>query len=133
MSTRKQKPAEPPVTHEPDWPAIDALTDEEIEQQIAANPDAAPDVSDWSLADPSVTVMEPVDVKAIRARLGMSQEAFAQAFGLSVTALRDWEQQRRAPRGPARALLRVIDREPVAARRALDPRRPAVGRHRKGS
>jgi putative transcriptional regulator len=136
MSTRKQKPAEPPVTHEPDWPAIDALTDEEIEQQIAANPDAAPDVSDRSLADLSVTVMEPVDVKAIRARLGMSQDAFAHAFGLSVTALRDWEQQRRAPRGPARALLRVIDREPAAARRALDPRRPeraaAVGRHRKG-
>lgn len=137
MSTRKQKPAEPAGTYKPDWPAIDALTDAEIEQQIAANPDAAPDVSDWSLVDPSVTVMEPLDVKAIRARLGMSQEAFAQAFGLSVTALRDWEQQRRAPRGPARALLRVIDREPAAARRALDPRRPeraaAVGRHRKGS
>ena len=141
MSIRKQEPSvdaparHKPARREPDWAALDALTDEEIAQQIAANPDAAPAL-DWSLDDPKVVVMEPVDVKAIRARLGMSQEAFAQAFGLSVTALRDWEQQRRAPRGPARALMRVIDREPAAARRALDPRQPeraaAARRHRNG-
>jgi putative transcriptional regulator len=119
MSIRKQKPA----AHEPDWAALDALTDEEIDLQIAANPDAAPDVSDWSLDDPNVVVMEPVDVRAIRAKLGMSQEEFAQAFSLNVAALRDWEQQRRMPRGPARALLQIIDREPAAARRALQPRR----------
>ena len=119
MPTRKQKPA----AHEPDWAAIDALTDEEIDRQISANPDAAPDVSDWSLDDPNVVVMEPVDVKAIRAKFGMSQEEFARAFSLNVAALRDWEQQRRMPRGPARALLQIIDREPAAARRALRPRR----------
>lgn len=109
-------------THNPDWAALDALSDEEIDRQIAANPDAAPDVSNWSLDDDRVVVMEPVDVKAIRAKLGMSQEEFAKAFSLTVTALRDWEQQRRAPRGPARALLQIIDREPAAARRALQPR-----------
>ena len=122
MSTRKQKP--PATTaHEPDWAALDALTDEEIDQQIAADPDAAPDVSDWSLDDPNVVVMEPVDVKAIRAKFGMSHEEFSQAFTLNIAALRDWEQQRRMPRGPARALLQIIDREPAAARRALQPRR----------
>jgi len=120
VSTRKQKRSEPrPTRHEPDWAALEALTDEEIDRQIAADPDAAPDVSDWSLDDPHVVIMEPVDVKAIRAKLAMSQEQFARAFGLNVTALRDWEQQRRAPRGPARTLLQIIDREPAAVRRAL--------------
>lgn len=104
----------------PDWAAIDALTDEQIAAQIGANPDAAPDVSDWSLDDPKVKVLEPVDVKSLRARLGMSQEIFAATFGLNLAALRDWEQQRRVPRGPARTLLRIIEREPEAAKRALE-------------
>ena len=118
MSTNKQKrPAMP--AHEPDWAALDALTDEDIARQIAADPDVAPDSGDWSLDDPRVIIMEPVDVKAIRAKLGLSQEEFARAFMLNVASLRDWEQQRRMPRGPARALLQIIDREPAAARRAL--------------
>lgn len=60
-----------------------------------------------------------VDVRAIRAKLGLSQVEFAQAFGVSVAAIRNWEQQRRIPRGPARVLLHVIDREPEAVRRVL--------------
>jgi putative transcriptional regulator len=118
MSTSKRKPGAMQV-HEPDWAALDALTDEEIDEQIAADPDVAPDVSNWSLDDPKVRLMEPVDVKAIRDKLGMSQAEFARTFSLNISALRDWEQERRMPRGPARALLRIIDREPAAARRAL--------------
>jgi putative transcriptional regulator len=118
MSISKRKPSATQV-HEPDWAALDALTDEEIDEQIAADPNVAPDVSDWSLDDPKVRLMEPVDVKAIRDKLGMSQEEFARTFSLNISALRDWEQERRMPRGPARALLRILDREPVAARRAL--------------
>jgi len=117
MSTSRRKPSATQA-HEPDWAALDALTDEEIDEQIAADPDVAP-VLDWSLDDPAVVVMEPVDVKAIRHKTGMSQEEFARTFSLNISALRDWEQQRRMPRGPARALLRIIDREPAAARRAL--------------
>ena len=115
MSIIKQKAK--PRARLPDQVAYDALTDDEIAEQIAVNPDAAPDVSDWPL-DQAV-FMEPVDVKAIRAKLGMSQEEFANAFGLNLAALRDWEQQRRMPRGPARTLLKIIDREPIAVRRAL--------------
>jgi putative transcriptional regulator len=115
MSTTRRKAAKP--HHDPDWAAIDRLTDAEIAAQIAANPDAAPDVSDWPI-DKAV-ISEPVDVKAIRAKLGMSQDAFAATFGFSAAALRDWEQRRRVPRGPARALLQIIEREPEAARRAL--------------
>ena len=120
MSTGKRKPpAEPSTKHEPDWAALEALTDEEIERQIAEDPDAAPDVSDWPLE--KAVMMEPIDVKAIRGKLGLSQPEFARAFSLNLASLRDWEQQRRAPRGPALALLRIIDREPEAARRALHP------------
>ena len=60
------------------------------------------------------------DVRLMRKRLGLSQTAFATRFGLSVHAVRQWEQGRRHPDGPARVLLQVISREPEAVRRALD-------------
>jgi len=55
-----------------------------------------------------------VDVRAARKKLGMTQKDFAQSFGVSVDTLRNWEQGRRHPRGPARVLLAVIDRSPKA-------------------
>ena len=119
MSTKKQRPQQPAVRkHEPDWAALKALTDEEIAAQIAADPDVAPEW-DWSLDDPRVRIMVPTDVKAIRARFGLSQDRFAKTFALNLATLRDWEQQRRIPHGPARTLLQIIDREPEAVRRAL--------------
>ena len=60
-----------------------------------------------------------IDVKAIRARLGMTREEFAGRFGFCVKTLRHWEQKQRRPEGPARACLLVIDRDPRAVRRAL--------------
>ena len=66
-----------------------------------------------------VHVPETVDVKAIRARLGMTQEAFAGRFGFKVNTLRHWEQGMRQPEGPARAYLLVIDRAPKAVQKAL--------------
>ena len=60
-----------------------------------------------------------IDVKAIRARLGMTQEEFAGCFGFCIETLRHWEQKQRAPEGPARAYLLVIDRDPQAVRKAL--------------
>jgi putative transcriptional regulator len=121
MPTRKPKPDDSPAPKrpEPDWAIIDALTDEEIDAQIAADPDAAPELTEEWFA--TAEKLEPIDVKAIRGKLGMSQPEFARAFSLNLASLRDWEQQRRAPRGPALALLRIIDREPDAARRALNP------------
>jgi putative transcriptional regulator len=121
MSTAKQK-RKVIEAHEPDWAALDALTDQEIHAQIAANPDAAPDMSGLSLDDPNVRVMEPVDVEEIRRKTGLSQQEFARTFSLNLAALRDWERKRRMPRGPARALMQIIDREPEAACRALRKR-----------
>jgi putative transcriptional regulator len=60
-----------------------------------------------------------VDVRAVRKKLGLSQEQFAAAFGVSASTVRNWEQGRRRPEGPARVLLKVIEREPAAVKRAL--------------
>ncbi len=73
-------------------------------------------------ADPSrygVHIPEDIDVKAIRSKLGMTQEEFAGRFGFSVNTLRHWEQGRRVPEGPTRAYLIVIDRAPKAVQKAL--------------
>ena len=70
---------------------------------------------------PVAHVPENVDVKAIRARLGLSQSRFALRFGFTPAAVRNWEQARRQPDAAARALLTVIDREPNAVERALAP------------
>lgn len=66
-----------------------------------------------------VHVPEHVDVKAIRTKLGMTQQAFAARFGFSINTLRHWEQGKREPEGPTRAYLLVIDRAPAAVQRAL--------------
>ncbi len=66
-----------------------------------------------------VHVPERIDVKAIRARLQMTQEEFAGRFGFSVNTLRHWEQGSRQPEGPTRAYLLVIDRAPQAVQKAL--------------
>jgi putative transcriptional regulator len=66
-----------------------------------------------------VHIPPEIDVKAIRGRLGLTQQEFADRFGFNINTLRHWEQGRRVPDGPARAYLRVIDREPEAAQRAL--------------
>jgi putative transcriptional regulator len=62
---------------------------------------------------------EPADVKKIRERLGMSQTEFALMIGVSVATLRNWEQGRRVPEGPARALLKVVAKRPEAVVDAL--------------
>lgn len=66
-----------------------------------------------------VYVPGDVDVKAIRQRTGLNQRLFADRYGFTLGALRDWEQQRRRPEAAARLLLKVIDREPEAVERAL--------------
>lgn len=63
--------------------------------------------------------IKPLDVRAIRAKTGLTQEAFAQRFGFSVNTLRHWEQGKRQPEGPARSYLKVIDADPEAVRKAL--------------
>ncbi|MGH7014820.1 MAG: helix-turn-helix domain-containing protein [Stellaceae bacterium] len=66
-----------------------------------------------------VHVPDKIDVYRIRTRLGMSQATFAARFGFSIKNVQNWEQGARQPKGPARAYLLVIAREPKAVERAL--------------
>ncbi|MEI6205335.1 MAG: helix-turn-helix domain-containing protein [Desulfuromonadales bacterium] len=54
------------------------------------------------------------EVRALRAQFGLSQDKFADLVGISVGTLRNWEQGRRKPEGPARVLLRVASCHPEA-------------------
>jgi putative transcriptional regulator len=67
-----------------------------------------------------VTEFLPADVKAIRHRLNKSQAEFALMIGVSLSTLQNWEQGRRVPEGPARALLKVAAMNPEAVARALE-------------
>jgi putative transcriptional regulator len=61
-----------------------------------------------------------IDARAIRESLHLSQAEFASRFGLNTTTIREWEQGRRKPEGPARVLLIVIKNEPKAVQKALE-------------
>ena len=62
---------------------------------------------------------KPIDVKAIRKRVKMSQAEFSRAFRISKRALQEWEQGGRQPDSAARAYLTVIRKESAVVRRAL--------------
>lgn len=57
-------------------------------------------------------VPQTVDVATVRRRTGLSQAAFSRRIGVSPATLRNWEQGRRIPEGPARVLLALLDRNP---------------------
>ncbi len=64
-------------------------------------------------------VFKPEDVRAIREKLDKSQSEFAQMIGVTVSTLQNWEQGRREPQGPARALLVVAAKAPDVVAKAL--------------
>ena|SRR5216683_1795690 len=68
-----------------------------------------------------VTTVEvpTTDVRAVRRKLGLSQSEFAAKFGFQPATLKNWEQGRTRPDGPARVLLAVIARHPDAVEDAL--------------
>lgn len=63
---------------------------------------------------PSLHIHVPreIDVVAIRKATDLSQDAFARRIGVAVGTLRNWEQRRRQPEGPARVLLALLQRNP---------------------
>jgi putative transcriptional regulator len=65
------------------------------------------------------TVLTTVDVRALRERLSLTQNQFSSMIGVSIKTLQNWEQGRREPEGPAKALLRVVEKEPQAVLSAL--------------
>jgi len=66
-----------------------------------------------------VHVPEKIDVYAIRRKTGLSQAAFSLRIGVSAGTLRNWEQGRRTPDGPARVLLTLLSRNPQVVEETL--------------
>jgi putative transcriptional regulator len=98
--------SEQPLAAQASWSRIDATTEEEIATQIAQDEaEARRDAAAYA--------------RRVRRKVGLSQVAFARRIGVPVDTVRNWEQGRRAPQGPARALLRIIDRAPETALQAL--------------
>jgi putative transcriptional regulator len=67
----------------------------------------------------AVDVPDPVDVRALRSKLGLSQSEFAAQYGISHRTLQEWEQGRTRPDSAVRAYLTVIERNPEAVIEAL--------------
>jgi putative transcriptional regulator len=82
---------------------VDAMTDADIARQIAANPEAAPEI----------------DVRAIRRATGLSQAAFARTYEFSMRTVPEGERGAKTPSGRARTPLRAIKADPEAVRNAL--------------
>ena len=113
------------------------MTKRNIGQEIIAGLE---EIKAWKrgeikLRTSTVDLPRAVDVPQIRKGLGLSQAAFARFMGVSLATLRNWEQQRREPRGPARSLLLVAANQPQAVIAAFKagakgPRRKAYKKPR---
>jgi putative transcriptional regulator len=104
-----------PFEDRTDWQRLDAMTEEEIEANARADPDNPPLTAD------ELARMRPVpNPRLIRQRLHLTQEQFSARFHLPISTVRDWEQGKKAPDSAARALLRVIDKNPEAVIQALE-------------
>ncbi len=79
----------------------------------------ASDIKRRSRQPSRIFEIRPVDIKAVRQKLRRSQSEFALMIGVSVATLQNWEQGRRRPDGPARALLKVATENPEAVDQAL--------------
>ncbi|WP_126147278.1 helix-turn-helix domain-containing protein [Synechococcus elongatus] len=85
---------------------VDATTEEAIAQQAAEDEaEALQDAAKF--------------VRRVRRRLGLSQIQFSVQIGVSLETIRNWEQGKRSPTGPAKALLKILDKVPEVALAAL--------------
>ena len=73
----------------------------------------------WEMKPSRVFEITPLDVKQIREKLHKTQQEFALMIGISVATLRNWEQGRRKPEGPAMVLLKIAQTNPEAINQAL--------------
>lgn len=74
---------------------------------------------DFDVSTYRVHIPAAIDTRAIRRTLKLTQQQFAARYQIPVATLRDWEQGRRVPDAPARALIAAIREEPEVIRRAL--------------
>ena len=100
-----------------DWTRVEAMTHDEVMAAALADPNALP------LPPEKLARMRRFpDPLRIRGELNrMTQQRFSRLFQIPLGILRDWEQQAHFPDGAAIALLRIIERDPLAAALALNP------------
>lgn len=106
-----------------DWAKVHATTEADIARHAREDGTQPPSDREWRkmVREGRIVLVPPakVDVRSIREKLDLSQSEFAARFGFTAGAVRQWEQGRRQPHGPARVLLTIIAREPGAVSRAL--------------
>lgn len=88
-------------------------------EKLVASIKEAGEIKDRNRATSSVYEVKAPEIKAVREKLSVSQNEFAMMIGVSVRTLQNWEQGRRQPEGPAKALLRVASKNPGAVLDAL--------------
>lgn len=87
--------------------------------ELLASVEQADDIIQGNAQAARVAEFAEPEVKAIRAKTGLSQSRFAGVMGVSKRTLENWEQGRRHPTGPARVLLKIVDADPEYALKAL--------------
>ncbi len=93
--------------------------DKEIFDGLVTSLKEAVAISKGEMEPSRVFRIDPVDVKAIREKAGLSQSELANMMRVSVRTLQNWEQGRRRPTGPASALIRIFEKAPKSAVEAL--------------
>jgi putative transcriptional regulator len=87
--------------------------------ELLASVEQADNIIQGKAKPARVTKFEEPEVRAIRAKTGLSQSRFANVVGVSKRTLENWEQGRRHPTGPARVLLKIVDADPEYVLKAL--------------
>ncbi|EOI3429059.1 NadS family protein [Cronobacter dublinensis] len=86
--------------------------DKALFERLAASMRQMNEIDEGSREPSRTFTIDALKIKEIREASGLSQTKFASLIAVSVDTLRNWEQGRRSPTGPARALLRAIARDP---------------------
>ena len=102
----RMTPPQGPVVPEFDAARVDATTEAEIVRHAAED-------------DAEATRDAAAYARRVRRRTGLTQAVFAARIGVPIDTVRNWEQGKRLPAGPAKALLRILDNAPEAALAAL--------------
>lgn len=92
--------------------------------ELLASVQETDDIIKGKKAASRITEFPEPEVKAIREKIGLSQNNFAMLIGVSSRTIENWEQGRRHPTGPAKALLRIFDANPEFAVKALHSHQP---------
>jgi putative transcriptional regulator len=95
------------------------VEDDDFERLMASLSDVLAHTDDDLSLGGGLRLPSAIDVVAIRSKTGLSQASFALRIGVPVGTIRNWEQGRRSPQGPARVLLALLDRNPKIVEETL--------------